>query len=227
MAGRIPTCLGILGAAWLTAGQAVAAGDPEQGARAFQVCMACHSLRPGVNLTGPSLAGVWGRAAGSLQSFRRYSPALRQSGVAWNEQTLDAWLAEPGDFIPNNRMTIQGIPDANTRVDLIAFLRLAGPNGPTGIAASLPEATEPDLKSQPAKRQVRAIQLCGDTYRVATGDGATAEYWERNLRFKTDSSAQGPTPDAPAIMPAGMLGDRATVIFSRPEEINAFIKRAC
>ncbi len=74
---------------------------------------------------------------------------------------------------------------------------------------------------------MRAIQLCGDAYRVTTADGPTAEFWECNLRFETDSSAHGPKPDVPTIMPAGMLGDRAAVVFSRPEEIDGFVKRAC
>jgi cytochrome c len=218
---------GILAASWVRIPLASAAGDPADGAKAFRVCAACHSLRPDVNMTGPSLAGVFGRTAGGLSSFPRYSPVLRQSGVVWNEQTLDRWLADPSGFIPNNRMTIQGIADAKTRGDLIALLRLASPNGPTGAAASAPEVSEPDLKSQPAAHQVRAIQLCGDTYRVTTVDGSMTEFWERNLRFETDASARGPKPDSPTIMPAGMLGDRAAVIFSRPEEIDDFVRRAC
>ncbi|MGC2522696.1 MAG: hypothetical protein WA417_08685 [Stellaceae bacterium] len=113
------------------------------------------------------------------------------------------------------------------RADLIALLHLAGPNGPTGAAATVPETVDPDLKTEPPGRQVRGIGLCGDTYRVATQDGATRPFWERNLRFETDRSARGPRSGVPAIMPAGMLGDRATVIFSRPEEIDTAIKRAC
>jgi cytochrome c len=218
---------GILAIAWLLIPSASAAGDPAEGAKAFRVCAACHSLRPDVNMTGPSLAGIWGRKAGSLSSFSRYSPALRQSGQVWDEQTLDRWLADPAGFIPDNRMTIQGIADAKARADLIALLHLATPKGPTGVATTAPEVIEPDLKSQPEARQVRAIQFCGDTYRVTTVDGRTAEFWERNLRFETDSSARGPKPDIPTIMPAGMLGDRAAVIFSRPEEIDSFIKQAC
>jgi cytochrome c len=219
---------GMLAAAWwMPIRLAWAAGDPAAGAKSFRACAACHSLHPGVNMTEPSLAGIWGRTAGGLSSFPRYSPALAQSGVVWNEQTLDRWLANPAGFIPNNEMTFQGIADVQTRADLVALLRLAGPNGPTGVAASAPEVIEPDLKSQPAARQVRAIQFCDDTYRVTTIDGSTTEFWEHNLRFETDSSARGPKPDVPTIMPAGMLGDRAAVIFFRPEEIDTFIKRAC
>jgi cytochrome c len=95
------------------------------------------------------------------------------------------------------------------------------------VATAAPKVVEPDLKSQPEARQVRAIQFCGDTYRVTTVDGRTAEFWERNLRFETDSSARGPKPDIPTIMPAGMLGDRAAVIFSGPGEIDSFIKQVC
>jgi cytochrome c len=178
-------------------------------------------------MSGPSLAGVWGRKAGSLPSFPRYSAALAGAGVVWNAQTLDAWLADPAGFIPHNLMTIRGIADAKVRADLIALLRLAGPNGPTGAAATVPETMDPDLKTEPAARQVRAIGFCGDTYRVTTQDGGTRAYWERNLRFETDRTARGPRPGAPVIMPAGMLGDRASVIFSRLEEIDSAIKHAC
>lgn len=206
---------------------AAAEDDAEAGPRAFRLCTACHSLRPDVNMSGPSLAGIWGRKAGGLPSFPRYSAALASSNVVWNEQTLDAWLADPAGFIPHNLMTIRGITDAKARANMIALLRLAGANGPTGAAVTVPETIDPDLKSQSPARQVQGIAFCGDTYRVTTKDGGTRGYWERNLRFETDRSARGPRPGAPVIMPAGMLGDRATVIVSRPEEIGSAVKRAC
>ncbi len=206
---------------------ASAAGDPAEGVKAFQPCAACHSLRPGVNRTGPSLAGVWGRKAGSLASFPRYSAALAGSRVTGDERPLAPWLADPAAFIPHNHMTIEGVADAKARADLIALLRLAGADGPAGAAATAPETNEPDLKAEPPARQVRSITFCGDTYRVATEDGGTRKFWERNLRFETDQSARGPRPGAPVIMPAGMMGDRAAVIFARPEEIAGFIKRGC
>lgn len=212
---------------WQLVPAAAAEDNTEAGARAFEVCSACHSLRPDVNMTGPSLAGVWGRKAGSLASFPRYSVALANSGIVWNEQALDAWLADPAGFIPHNLMTIRGIGDAGTRADIIALLRLAGPDGPTGAAAMAPETSGPDLKTVPPARQVTAISFCGDTYRVTTEDGSTRAFWERNLRFETDQSTHGPRQGAPVIMPAGMLGDRAAVIFSRPEEIDSAIKRTC
>jgi cytochrome c len=68
-----------------------------------------------------------------------------------------------------------------------------------------------NLKSLQPGKQVKAITYRHDTYRVTTADGKTRSFWERNLRFMTDSSTDGPDKGAPAIMPAGMLGDRASV----------------
>jgi cytochrome c len=56
-------------------------GDASRGQRDFRVCAPCHSLKPDRNMTGPSLVGVWGRKAGSLPSFERYSDALKSSGI--------------------------------------------------------------------------------------------------------------------------------------------------
>jgi cytochrome c len=73
------------------------------------------------------------------------------------------------------------------------------------------------LKSVPASAQVKKIKYCGDTYNVTTADGQTVQFWERNLRFKTDSSEDGPPKGSPAIVGAGMVGDRSSVI-SRPQK---------
>src|SRR5947209_19722193 len=84
-------------------------GDVARGQRLFQNCSACHSLEPDKNLTGPSLSGVIGRKAGTLQSFSRYSEPIKSSGVVWDGKTLDAWLADPQHVIPGNQMTFPGI----------------------------------------------------------------------------------------------------------------------
>jgi cytochrome c len=85
----------------------------------------------------------------------------------------------------------------------------------------------PNLKTLAPEDRVRAITYCGDTYRVITADGKTREFQERNLRFKTDSGPDGPEKGAPALLPAGMVGDRAQVIFAAPEDISALIKSQC
>ena len=75
-------------------------GDATQGAKDFRACAACHSLAPDRNMTGPSLAGIWDRKAGTLASFDRYSSALKSSGVVWDAKTLDPWIANPAKLIP-------------------------------------------------------------------------------------------------------------------------------
>jgi len=203
---------------------AKAAGDAEKGAALFRACVACHSLKPGQNMTGPSLAGLWERKAGSLESFDRYSPALKSSDIVWDENSLDAWLKSPKSFVAQNRMIFPGMSDARQRADLIAFLKTASAGH---IAEPAMAPGFQDLKKPGADRQVQAIRYCHDTYHVTTADGETADFWEVNLRFKTDSSQTGPLPGKPTLMPAGMQGDRASVFFAAPEEISSFIKHQC
>ena len=83
--------------------------DVGRGQHVFEACAACHSLEPNRSMTGPSLADLWNRKAGSLTSFPRYSSALRSSGVVWSDKTLDDWIEDPQHLIPGNEMTFQGI----------------------------------------------------------------------------------------------------------------------
>ena len=100
------------------------AGDLENGRRVFARCRSCHTIvEGGPNMTGPNLWGVFGRTAGAHEGFN-YSPALRQAGFAWDAQRLDGWLTRPRDFLPGNKMSFAGIPLADERRDLIAYLKV-------------------------------------------------------------------------------------------------------
>jgi cytochrome c len=209
---------------WLAAAPALGEGDSARGARAYRACAACHALDPGRHLTGPSLAGLWGRKAGALESFPRYSAALKRSGIVWDERTLDAWIANPEKSVPGNYMLFRGISDERTRADLAAFLRAAAEGGDSRTPRSL---ALPDLKQAPSSAVVTALRRCGDSYFVTNGDGETIPYWEFNLRFKTDSSSSGPAPRKPVLVGQGMQRDRAQVVFSKPEEISVFIREGC
>lgn len=208
-----------------------AEGNAQLGAQAFNACAACHSLTPGRHMTGPSLADIWDRPAGTVAGFPRYSEALKSSGIVWGFDSLDAWLANPRAFIPKTRMTFAGIEDAKTRADLIAFLQAVGNGQMTaeggGMMGGMMGGAEQSLKNLAPSQQVAAIRFCGDTYNITTADGEVQQFWEPNLRFKTDGSAGGPPAGKPAIMPAGMLGDRASVIFAAPSEIGTFIESRC
>ena len=213
------------------------AGDPDakRGERVFGACAACHSLEPNRNMTGPTLADLWNRKAGGLAGFPRYSSALKSSGVTWNDKTLDEWIKDPQRVVPGNEMTFQGIKDDQPRRDLLAVLKDATKPGhkpaqsaqKAGQMGGMMGGGVLNLKQLEPEERVEKITHCGDTYRVTTGDGKTRAFWERNLRLKTDSSGDGPQKGVPALTPAGMMGDRADVIFAAPDEISGFIKSDC
>src|SRR5262245_56608580 len=212
------------------------------GARVFRACAACHSLEKDRNMTGPSLAGVWNRKAGGLASFTRYSDAMKLSGITWDQQSLDGYLKNPSEFMPGNHMTYPGVPDEKARSSVIAFLKSAAeaPSDQNRAAQSQPGMgpmpggmggiqgrAAPKLKRVDACSCVKSITYCQDTFTVTTQDGKSREFWERNLRFKTDCSEEGPDKEAPAILAAGMMGDRAPVVLAVPDEISRFIKPRC
>src|SRR5260370_23975246 len=212
-------------------------GAATSGQQDFRACAPCHSLEPDRNMTGPSLANLWGRKAGGLPSFDRYSDALKSSGIIWDDRSLDGWLADPQRMVPDNELPFEGIKDDRVRADLLTFLKEAtkpgavsqqtaqrgGMNGTGGMGGMMGGGPDQNLKKPEPGIQVKAITYCRDTYRVTTADGKTRAFWERNLRFRTDSSKDGPEKGAPAITPAGMMGDRASVMFAAPEEINKII----
>ena len=227
---KVLAVIGIAIIVMLAGRSAEADGNPERGGQAFRKCAACHSIEKGVHRTGPSLANIWGRKAGTIEGFRRYSEALKGSDTAWNEKTLDQWLKSPKALIPGNRMIFDGMDDVAERADLIAFLKHISEEGPdiaSGMQGQMMGQRPLDLQDLGPNNQVTGISYCADTYDVTTATGDTHQFWEFNLRFKTDSSENGPAQGAPVIIPAGMRGDRASVVFTTPEEISAFIERRC
>jgi len=216
-------------------GTADADDDPKAGAKNYRACAACHSLEPGVHLTGPSLAALWGKKAGTVDDFVRYSKQLKAADLIWDENSLNAWLANPASLVPGNYMVFRGITDNKARGDLVAFLKLAlAPSGAKSvvdrglITAGTAMGERPEsLRDVGLDQQVTAIRHCHGTYVVTTADGTEQPYWEMNLRLKTDTASTGPRPGHPVIVGAGMMGDRASIIFADPSEIGATVKSQC
>lgn len=212
------------------AAPAFGAGDPARGAQVFRACAACHSLEPGVHLTGPSLADLFGHRAGTTEGFLRYSEALRNADVTWNEKTLDAWIAKPQKLIPGNFMTFSGINDTQQRADLIAFLKAAnapGASSGAGMGGMMASPRLESLRDVEPQARVTAIRYCKDSYFVTLANGKTFPFWEFNLRFKTNGGPEGPAPSKPVILRAGMQGDRASIVFANPDEIGKLIQKRC
>lgn len=101
---------------------AQAAGDAEAGKKVYKKCAICHSLEEGKKKVGPSLHGVFGRTAGTLDGFR-FSNAMKDSGIVWNEETIAAYLADPRGYIPKNKMAFPGLKKQKDLDNIIAFLK--------------------------------------------------------------------------------------------------------
>jgi len=97
---------------------AKATGDPAHGQTVYQVCMGCHSLDE--DDVGPRHRGVVGRTAGTVPGYA-YSPALKNSHIVWDRDTLDRWLTSPQELVPGAKMFF-AMPNPQDRADVIAYL---------------------------------------------------------------------------------------------------------
>lgn len=117
-------------AASALAGAAMAAppkGDPVLGKKVFMRCVACHAVTPSAAAKmGPNLAGVVGRKAGASPTFK-YSAAMKKANLKWDEATLDKWLAKPSAVVPGTSMAFAGVPSADERAAVIAYIKKPTP----------------------------------------------------------------------------------------------------
>lgn len=104
------------------------AADVANGEKVFakRQCKICHALEAGKKKppAGPNLNGVFGRTSGTLEGFK-FSKAMKEAAIVWDEETIDAYLKAPKKYIPKNRMASAGVKDDTERADLIAFLKEA------------------------------------------------------------------------------------------------------
>ena len=117
-------CLAIvisLSGAWTLTGPAMAQDAAAGKAVFLQQCSICHSVQPGKNMIGPSLAGIVGRPAGQIPGFH-YSTANKNSGLTFDAPTLDRYLTSPGTVVPHTLMSYGGLKNAQQRANLIAYL---------------------------------------------------------------------------------------------------------
>lgn len=98
-----------------------AAADAAAGEGEFRPCSACHSLEPGDNRTGPTLAGVVDRPVDAVEGYD-YSGALVQVADVWSPENLNAFLADPDGYAPGTKMNFNGIRTVEDRANLIAYL---------------------------------------------------------------------------------------------------------
>lgn len=96
-------------------------GDAAAGETVFAQCRTCHLVEEGKNGVGPSLYGVIGRDAGSIEGFN-YSDANANSGITWTPEVMFEYLEAPREYMPGTRMAYPGLKDPQDRADVIAYL---------------------------------------------------------------------------------------------------------
>jgi cytochrome c len=114
----------ILAAACLALGfvSTAEAADAAKGKQLFQKCAECHSDTGTSTDVGPSLKGVVGRKAASLDDFR-YSAAMKRSDITWDEASLKEYIVNPQGKVKGNRMPFSGFADPGDVDDIIAYLK--------------------------------------------------------------------------------------------------------
>ncbi len=99
--------------------------DVAHGGEVFLQCKSCHVLEEGVNRIGPSLAGIVGRTAGTVDGYQ-YSEANANSGITWTKEKLFQYLEKPQRIVPGTKMAFVGLPNGQDRADIIAYLETGG-----------------------------------------------------------------------------------------------------
>ena len=100
---------------------AVLKGDAARGKTLFSQCAACHSVTPGTDMIGPNLRGIVGTKAGDVAGYQ-FTAAMKNSGIIWSPQQLYEFLENPQAKVPGTKMPFGGIPDPQSRADIIAWL---------------------------------------------------------------------------------------------------------
>jgi cytochrome c len=105
------------------------AQDAAAGEHVFAKCRACHQIGEGAhNMVGPVLNGVVGRKAGTYPDYN-YSEANKNSGLTWDEATLQDYLKDPKAKVPDTKMTFPGLTSQKEIDNVIAYLKTFGPDG--------------------------------------------------------------------------------------------------
>ncbi|CCF20335.1 Sulfur dehydrogenase sub-unit SoxD precursor; hybrid diheme c-type cytochrome, iron-binding [Pseudorhizobium banfieldiae] len=138
-----------LGLAAFAGATSALADDPEAGKKVFAKCAACHAVGEGAkNRVGPHLNGVVGRKAGALEDYK-YSKAMTEAGaggLAWDEDNLTAFLANPRGVVKGTKMAFAGLKSEDDLSNVIAYLETFSEKQ-ASTAPTTEKVTEPETKA--------------------------------------------------------------------------------
>ena len=116
---------GLLAAVFLGVGlsSSAMAGDAALGEKVFKKCKACHVVDKEKHKTGPHLVNIIGRTAGTAEGYKKYSKAMKNSGIVWDDETLNGYLEKPKKYLKGTRMAFAGLKKEKDRANVIAYLK--------------------------------------------------------------------------------------------------------
>jgi len=106
----------------------LAEGDAKLGKRVFKKCAACHTVKLGKQKVGPSLYNIVDAKAASVEGYTKYSDALLNSGLTWDEATLRSFLKKPREVVPKTKMAFGGLKKEADLDNLMAYLKSVSAN---------------------------------------------------------------------------------------------------
>jgi cytochrome c len=122
----------------------LAQASAERGKEAAKKCAACHTFeKGGPNKIGPNMYGIVNAKHAHRDDFA-YSPAIKSKEGPWTYEELNKFLAKPQAYAPGTKMTFAGVPKAQERADIIAYLRT--------LSDSPPPLPQPSQQSQPSQQ---------------------------------------------------------------------------
>lgn len=208
----------------------LAAADPGRGERVFKKCRACHTVEMAApHRVGPNLWGVIGRPVATMESYGRYSKAMKNFGGAWDPERLDVYLENPRGVVPGTIMTFAGLPKPDDRANVIAYLNQNGPEPlvfggdgqatdsseaseqpavkteETASTAAAPSAEEADygfLVHEPGVAEVHAYCTPCHSEMIVVQQGKTRDNWEKLLKWMIDEQGMAPIdqPDLSVVL---------------------------
>ncbi len=99
------------------------AGNIKAGEKVFKKCKACHYADREKHKTGPHLVNIMGRAAGGMEDYKKYSKAMKASGIVWDDTTLADYLRAPKKYVKGTKMAFAGLKKDADIENVIAYLK--------------------------------------------------------------------------------------------------------